>query len=268
MTSSSPQRNLAGRRLMVATPMYEGMCHAHYARGLAELALACREAGVALTLKIITNQACLARARAYMAGSFLRTDADHLMMIDADMGFAAADVLSLLALQVEQPDHAVIGAAASRKAIDWDRVARASRSGAEVSLAKVAGTMTVNFAADAAVMRIDRPHEARDLGAAFMLVARGVFETLAERHPELSYASAAWERENFGVGERVTAYFESMIDREADTYLNDDYAFCRRVQAAGMKVWLAPWIELTHIGNMAFEGSFRELARLEAHSKQ
>ena len=90
---------LAGKRLMVATPMYEGMCHALYTRGLVELALKCREAGVALSLNLITNQASIAHARAYFAGAFLQSDCDHLMMIDADMGFAATDVMTLLSLQ-------------------------------------------------------------------------------------------------------------------------------------------------------------------------
>ena len=113
---------LAGKRLMVATPMYEGMCHALYTRGVVELALKCREAGVALRLNLITNQASIGHARAYIAGAFLQSDCDHLMMIDADIGFAAADVLALLALQV-QGGHEVIGAAYPHKRVDWERVA-------------------------------------------------------------------------------------------------------------------------------------------------
>lgn len=176
MTTRTP--DLSGRRLTVATPMYEGMCHAAYARGLVELALACRERGVALSLNLVTNQPCLSRARAYVANAFVKSGADHLMLIDADMGFAAADVLALLALQVESAEQAVIGAAGSRKMIDWQRVEHAAKSGAEVSLAKVAGSMAVNFGPEATEMRIDRPHPVHDLGAAFMMIARPVFEAL------------------------------------------------------------------------------------------
>ena len=104
---------LAGKRLMVATPMYEGMCHALYTRGLVELALKCREAGVSLRLNLITDQASIAHARAYIAGAFLQSDCDHLMMIDADIGFAADDVLALLSLQA-QGGREVVGAAPAK----------------------------------------------------------------------------------------------------------------------------------------------------------
>ena len=260
--------DVSGRRLTVATPMYEGMCHAAYTRGLVELALACRERGVALSLNLITNQPCISRARAYAANAFVNSGGQHLMMIDADMGFSASDVLALLAVQVENPDYAVIGAAASRKMIDWQRVERAAKSGAAVPLAKVAGSMAVNFGAGTTRMRVDRPHPVEHLGAAFMMIARSAFETLDARHPELAWATADWERDNFALGARATAYFETAIDAASESYLSEDFAFCRRVRDAGMAVWLAPWIELTHVGNMNFQSSFRELARLEAHINQ
>lgn len=254
--------------MTVATPMYEGMCHAAYTRGLVELALACRERGIALSLNLITNQPCISRARAYMANAFVRSEGEHLMMIDADVGFAAADVLALLELQAGNPDYGVIGAACSRKAIDWNRVGEAARGGSGVSLPKVAGSMTVNFEPGSTEMRIDRPARVATIGAGFTMIARRVFEALDERHPELSYATAPWERDNFGLAERATAYFETLIDRDQDTYLSEDFAFCRRVRDAGMQVWLAPWIELVHFGNMGFAGSFPEMAKLAAHSNQ
>ena len=126
---------LAGKRLMVATPMYEGMCHALYTRGLVELGLKCREAGVSLRLNLITNQASIAHARAYIAGAFLQSDCDHLMMIDADMGFAAADVMTLLSLQTTGK-HEVIGAAGAHKRIDWERIGNAARADRALPLAR------------------------------------------------------------------------------------------------------------------------------------
>jgi GT2 family glycosyltransferase len=61
----------------------------------------------------------------------------------------------------------------------------------------------------------------------------------------------------------VVALFDTAID-SSGAYLSEDYAFCRRVRAAGMQVWLVPWIELAHVGNMAFTGSIPEIARLAA----
>jgi hypothetical protein len=252
---------------MVGTTMYEGMCHALYTRGLVELGLACRDQGVALTLKLITNQASVPRARAYIANAFLRSGADHLMMIDADIGFTAANVLDLLTLQAQDPAYAVIGGGYPRKAIAWDQVGEAARSGREVSLAAVGGSMTVNFEAATQTLRLDRPHPVQGIAGGFAMTARHVFERLDERHPELSFVTGETAQRTFDLGPRATAYFEPMIDGEG-AYLSEDYAYCSRVRAAGMQVWLCPWIELVHVGNMAFAGSFREMAKLAANPAQ
>ena len=260
--AGAPSQPLAGRRLTVATPMYEGMCHAQYTRGLVELALKCREQGVALRLNLITNQASIAHARAYIAGAFLQSDSDHLMMIDADIGFAAADVLALLALQAGS-GHAVIGAAYSHKRVDWNRVGSAARADAGLSLHRVASPLTVNLTDGAAPLRLDIPQAVNELATGFMMVSRAALEQLGDRHPDLAFSPAPDVRQAFGLGERVTALFDTLIDDDG-AYLSEDYAFCRRVRAAGMAVWLCPWIELAHVGNMTFSGSIPEIARFAA----
>jgi hypothetical protein len=247
---------------MVATPMYEGMCHALYTRGLIELALKCRDEGVLLRLNLVTNQASIAHARAYIAGAFLQSNSDHLMMIDADIGFAAADVLSLLALQATG-GHDVIGAAYSHKRVDWERVGRAARADPGLPLARIASAVTVNLAHGGGELRLDVPQAVNELAAGFMMISRGTLERLGEAHPELGFTPTPDAREAFGLGERVTALFDTTID-EAGAYLSEDYAFCRRVRAAGISVWLCPWIELAHVGNMTFSGSIPEIARLAA----
>lgn len=253
---------LAGKRLMVATPMYEGMCHALYTRGLVELALRCREAGVSLRLNLITNQASISHARAYIAGAFLQSDCDHLMMIDADMGFAAADVMTLLSLQASGA-HEVIGAAGPHKRIDWERVGTAARADPALPLGRVASPVAVNLAQGEGELRLDAPQAVGEMGSAFMMVSRTAIERLCDAYPELAFSPTPDARRAFGLGERVSALFDTFVDNEG-AYLSEDYAFCRRVRAAGMTVWLVPWIELAHVGNMTFTGSIPEIARFAA----
>jgi hypothetical protein len=95
------------------------------------------------------------------------------------------------------------------------------------------------------------------------MLSRMALERLADAHPELAFTPSPEARRSFGLGEHVPALFDTFID-ETGAYLSEDYAFCRRVRAAGMQVWLAPWIELAHIGNMTFTGSIPEIARLAA----
>ena len=253
---------LAGKRLMVATPMYEGMCHALYTRGLVELALRCREAGVDLRLNLITNQASIAHARAYIAGAFQQSDCDHLMMIDADIGFAANDVLALLELQ-SLDGREVIGAAYPHKRVDWDRVGAAARADAALPLPRMASPLTVNLADGEGELRLDCPQAVNELAGGFLMVSRTAIAQLTATHPDLSFTPSPEARRAFGLGERVHALFDTFIDQNGD-YLSEDHAFCRRVRAAGLQVWLVPWIELAHVGNMTFSGSIPEIARFAA----
>jgi hypothetical protein len=242
--------------------MYEGLCHALYTRGLVELALHCREQGIALTLKFIVDQPSLNHARAYIAGAFLQSDCEHLMLIDADIGFAAADVLTLLELQAAG-GHEVIGAAYAHKRVDWERVGRAARADASVNLAQVASKVTLNLSPGEEHLRLDRPQAVHDLATGFMMISRTCLERVADCHPELAFRPLPEARRAFGLPEQVTAFFDTIIDEDGH-YLSEDYAFCRRVRGAGMQVWLCPQIALTHVGNMNFGGSIVEIARLAA----
>lgn len=253
---------LAGKRLMVATPMYEGMCHALYTRGLVELALKCRDEGVSLRLNLLTNQASIAHARAYIAGAFLQSECDHLMMIDADIGFTAADVMALLALQSEG-EHAVVGAAYPHKRVDWERVGMAARADEGLPLARVASPVNVNLAEGGDALRLDAPQQVAELATGFLMLSRTALEELADANPDLAFTPSPDARRTFGLGERVSALFDTFVD-ETGAYLSEDYAFCRRARAAGIPVWLVPWIELVHVGNMPFAGSVTEIARFAA----
>jgi hypothetical protein len=49
-----------------------------------------------------------------------------------------------------------------------------------------------------------------------------------------------------------------MIDPESKRYLSEDYAFCRRWQQMGGKIYADCMTTLGHIGNLRFFGSMDE----------
>ena len=55
---------------------------------------------------------------------------------------------------------------------------------------------------------------------------------------------------------------EPEIDPETKRYLSEDYAFCRRWQQIGGKIYADCYTTLGHIGNLPFSGSLEE--RLKA----
>jgi hypothetical protein len=62
----------------------------------------------------------------------------------------------------------------------------------------------------------------------------------------------------------ITAYFDTVIDPESKRYLSEDYMFCQYSRAAGVKVWLCPWMKTSHMGSYFFGGSLSDMAQIGA----
>jgi hypothetical protein len=75
-------------RIVVATPCYGGQLSFGYVNSILNLQRACIERGIAITFDLRANEALITRAHNDLAARFLRTNATHLMFIDADIGFA------------------------------------------------------------------------------------------------------------------------------------------------------------------------------------
>lgn len=58
---------------------------------------------------------------------------------------------------------------------------------------------------------------------------------------------------------------KSIADKAAlrsKRYLSEDYWFCQKVQEAGLRTWICPWMKTQHVGTYIFGGSLPDLAQL------
>lgn len=263
MTTAS---DLAGRSLMIGTPMYEGLCHGAYAAALVELTLALQARGVPFRLSFLVNQASCDRGRALIADDFLKSQCTNLLFIDADVVVKANDVLAMLALQDEAGPYDVIGGSYPRKTHDWQAIHEAAQKGAGAGdLARFGGDIPI-YAPNAAgrQIRLDQPLEVETIAGGYALIRRATYERLIVTCPEVAFAPDSAERAGQGLGDVSYAFHASFIHPVSKRYLSEDYAFCSRVRDAGMKVWLAPWIHADHIGNHRFTGTLVDAARLRS----
>jgi hypothetical protein len=100
--------------------------------------------------------------------------------------------------------------------------------------------------------------EVLDGPTGFMLIKRDVFTKMHERYPELECVNDHQNRDL----EKYVAVFDCMIDPESRRYLSEDYAFCRRWQQMGGKIYADVMTVLGHVGNIRFIGNLEE--RLKA----
>jgi len=74
-------------KLLIATPMYGGMCTGHYMAGILSTVEKMRSVGVRVYFAQVMNESLITRARNELARVFLESDCDYLMFIDADIAF-------------------------------------------------------------------------------------------------------------------------------------------------------------------------------------
>ncbi|MFC4294784.1 hypothetical protein ACFO0A_06880 [Novosphingobium tardum] len=264
MASLPLSTDLAGRRLMIGTPMYEGMCHGAYAAMLVELGLKLRERGVPFRLSFIVNQASADRARCLIVDEFMRSDCTHLCFIDADVVARADDVLTMLAWQADDTPYDVIAGSYPRKSIDWQGVSAAAGAGVDAGrLAAFGGDMPVYLGGAAErTIRLDQPVEAETIAAGYSMVRRATFLRMMEACPELAFEPDQRERAAHGLGEVAYAFYGPRIDPVTRRFRSEDFAFCDRVRSAGLRLWLCPTMHADHIGNHRYSGTFVDTARL------
>ena len=263
-----PVTELQKKKLFVATPMYGGQCAGMYARSIADLSAICAKYQIPLQLYYLFNESLITRARNYCVDEFLRSDATHLMFIDSDIGFNPQDVLALLALQTDDSEYDVIGGPYPKKCISWEKIKIAVDKGFADenpgNLEKFVGDYVFNPKSQQKEIPIGEPVEVLEIGTGFMMIRRQTFDKYKEAYPELSYKPDHVRTEAFDGSREIHAYFDCIIDPVSKRYLSEDYMFCYNTQKANMKVWLCPWMVMSHVGSYIFGGSLADLAAIGA----
>jgi len=261
-------KDLQKCKIFVATPMYGGQCGGQYTKSSTDLAMMAVKYGIDLRFFYLFNESLITRARNYLADEFLRSDCTHLMFIDSDIGFDPQDVLAIAAIAEEGSDKHIVCGPYPKKTIAWEKIKMAVDKGYAdenpQNLERFVGDYVFNPVAGVSEIRVDEPVEVLEGGTGFMMIQRSVFEAFDVKYPELSYKPDHVRTANFDGSREIMAYFDTVIDPASKRYLSEDYMFCQWAIAAGLKVWLCPWMRLTHMGSYMFGGSLVDLAQIGA----
>ena len=265
---STSIEELRKRKIMVATPMYGGMCSGQYTRSTTDLGILGEKYGMEFQFFYLYNESLITRARNYLVDEFMRSDCTHLMFIDADIGFDPNDVIALSVIAETGSDKHVVCGPYPKKCISWEKIKRAVDKGVADKdpnvLENYVGDYVFNPANDTTEILLDEPAEVLEGGTGFMIIQKEVFTKFAEVHPDRAYLPDHVRTEHFDGSREIFAFFDCVIDPKTKRYLSEDYMFCQYVRAMGMKVWLCPWMRLSHMGSYNFGGSLIDLAQIGA----
>lgn len=259
---------LREKSLFIATPMYGGQCAGFYTKAISDLSLIAGKHDLNVKFYFLFNESLITRARNYCVDEFLRSGATHLLFIDSDIQFRWEDVLTLWQLTDSDTGHDIVTAPYPKKTIAWEKVVQAVDAGFADDNPFVLEQFTADFVLNPvkgiASFSIDEMVEVAEGGTGFMCIDRRALEKFAEEYSEFSYKPDHTRSDNFDGSRMITAFFDTIIDPESKRYLSEDYMFCKWARKIGLKVWLAPWIQLKHIGMHVYGGTMRGIAAIKA----
>ena len=246
-------------KILVGTPTHSGNCTFRYTQSMMELQKEADRRGIEIIPYFLANDALITRARNYIVKVFLKTDADYLLFIDADIGFNAAEVLDMVNENVD-----VIGGLYPKKGINWGAVYHSVKSGIEEKYTHITGlSYVVNTIEKGKGIALgDRQIvEVENLGTGMMLIRRDVFDMMKSsvtvylmgEDEEVSFRRnfpSSLEEES-SAPEIVHEYFGIGL-HEDGTLMSEDYYFCDKFRKIGGKIYAAPWVMLKHTGSYTY----------------
>jgi len=211
--------------ILIATPTMGRVC-AEYLLSLLQATQELRAARIAYRIVIINGVSPIQFARNEAINLFHEVaEATHLLFVDDDMVFTAADIISLKA--AEKPIVAALCPL---------RLAAAAYN-AEPS---------TNAESDDELVTVNA------VGTGFMMIERRVIDDMIESTAPLRMKSG------------VTRWplFDCSVNDKGQ-YVSEDYTFCNRARAAGHKVWVHTALEIGHVGTHEFRPRHSASQRLE-----
>jgi len=210
---------------------------------------------VELLLDTTENESLVHRARNVSVGRFMqKTDADYFMFVDADVHFEPAAVVRLL-----RSGHDISVACYPKKIVMWDQAKERMTSGDTRNPAMLASSLVVNFGAQTRPIE-NGFVEILDGPTGFMMIKRDVFSRMEAHFPDLKCMNDHQNRDF----DAYHAAFDCMIDPVTRRYLSEDYAFCRRWQQMGGRIFADIQTTLGHVGNLPFSGCLDDRLKAKA----
>jgi hypothetical protein len=245
---------VAARKIMIATPAYGEVFYTPYVSSILKLTRVLQKRGWDFAFNAISYSE-IAESRNYLLTYwFDKTDASHLLFVDADMGFPPELVTDMIDL-----DKPLVGAVYPKRTIDLTKVAQHAAEGKDAAAA-------IGKAQDFVVrpLRGAKPATAQPgfveveaCGCGVLLITRGCIEAMLKRLPALSDTKA-----------KTTSPLAKHLDRLIRAFdvtfvdgmrLSEDFSFCHRWRReCGGEVWANITHELAHIGLHQFRARYSD----------
>jgi hypothetical protein len=239
----------------IATPCYGGQVFQNYLLSVITLLGDANKRGLNISFIVRGGDSLIPRTRNSIVAEFLASkEFTHLLWIDADIGFSPMSIYRLLMIDID-----VVAGVYPLKKIVWPEEGLPQGMTEDEFRAHQTRYPFNPVAGGDSTITEYGFMEVHDAPTGLMCIKREALERMARNYPGLRYVPDAM----LGVAEkdRETAdyhyrFFDVMTE-ESGRYLSEDYAFCRRWQNIGGKVFVDVESKLSHHGSHIFEGDLK-----------
>lgn len=231
--SADQLEQLRRSHVYVCLPCYGGMLTEPTLRGMLDLSQHAQAGKIPWTLQTLAHESLVPRARNNLVAIAMSDPAcTHVLFVDADIRFKAADVFTLVLHAVD-----VIGGCCPLK-----------KEPVVYALNPLPGGQ-----------RDGDRLEVTTIGTGFVLIARNALQRMFDGYPETKYVDSM----GLGAGYEPFMYalFDTAID-PAGRYLSEDWTFCIRWRNLGGAVWADRSLRLGHVGQTLYTGDDAILSQL------
>ena len=212
----------SSKRVMIATPSYDGKLDANYVFSLLQTMSLCGQNGIAITPIFVCYDSLVQRARNDLMRYAFEMDVDDLVFIDADEAWKPEDFMNLLSHDID-----VVGGTARKKTDIEQYVVKVIPDNGlkreENGLIKVLG-----------------------IGTGFTRLSKKAIE-------DLWNFSEKYVDDN-GIENRMV-FNIAIIDGKL---VSEDISMCEKLRALDYTIWFDPSITCDHIGVKNYRGNFLE----------
>lgn len=210
------------RRVMVATPAYDGRVDIHFADSVVNSVKLAAGMGIDLMPVYWPHEAILFHARNELFQMAVEHQVDDLVWIDSDQGWNPEDLIKLLSYDVD-----VVGAPVRKKTLENE---------------------LYNVRANSANIPVDINTE--------LLIIEGLgtgFIRLSKRAVNALWDTAGEYNKD---GRSCRMVFENMLKN--GNLVSEDNVLCEKLKALGYVIHLDPQITCSHFGSVEFTGDFSQ----------
>ncbi len=241
-------------RILLATPAYGDMFYTPYVSSVIRLQRLLARDKHELIFAAISYADIVESRNFLLTHWYDKTDASHLLFVDADMGYEPRLIADMIMLK-----KPLVGVVYPKRQVDLNRLAGLAAGGenAERAIAR-SHSFLVRPVARAGKPRIVNGFmEVEGCGAGVMLIERGLVRTMLEKLPELNDAGAKKHSPLAKNLDRLIRAFDPVTVKGAR--LSEDYSFCHRWRTGcGGEVWANISHPITHVGLHRYSGRYQD----------